>query len=564
MPKKIFIGVAWPYVNGDLHIGHLAGYLLPADIFARSQRYLGNDVLMVSGSDCFGTPITIEADKRGVHPKNIVDEYHKKNKELFKFLGISFDIYTKTDTENHERVVQQFFLKFLEKGLIFKNTTKQYYSPEEKRFLPDRYVEGVCSRCGHKDARSDQCENCGAVLDQGELIEPRSKNSGSSVELHNTEHYFLDWPKLESFLKKYVKGKKGEWRDWVYRETDGWLKKGLKPRAITRDLDWGIKIPTEKISARLRIENTDHKRIYVWFEAVIGYLSASIEWSNQRKSEQWKEWWQNKKARHYYFMGKDNLVFHTIFWPGELHAYDRKLNPPNFPCINQFLNLEGQKISKSRGVIIDSRYITEKYGIDPVRFYLTTIMPENHDTNFTWNDFSRTTNDILIGVVANFIHRALTLAEKAKLDPKLVEPKTELTVKKMTDSAKKAIEACAFKKYTEIIQKIAEFGNKYISEKEPWTYAANDIRFNKILSNGVFIVLAIQSLLKPLLPDTYKKLSSMTGIDFHRLPDHETIKTSLHKLKLTKPSPLFSKIDPEVIAIEKSKIDSGSSPKTNH
>ncbi|MEK7077069.1 MAG: class I tRNA ligase family protein, partial [Patescibacteria group bacterium] len=259
---KVLVAVAWPYVNGDIHIGHLAGYLLPADIYARFNRFLGNAVLMVSGSDCYGTPITLEADKRGVRPEDIVEEYHEKNKRLFlETLNLSFDIYTKTTTKNHQQVVQDFFVRLIEKGLIFKDTARQYYSESERRFLPDRYVEGTCPKCGYEGARSDQCDKCGALLDPGELLNPRSKPNGAAVILKLTEHYFLDWPKLEPFLRKFVAGQKG-WREWVLHETEGWLRGGLKPRAITRDIDWGIPIPTDRLPENLRFEGAEHKRIF--------------------------------------------------------------------------------------------------------------------------------------------------------------------------------------------------------------------------------------------------------------------------------------------------------------
>lgn len=510
---------------------------------------------MVSGSDCFGTPITIEADKRGLPPKEIVNEYHKKDVELFKKISISYDLYTRTDTPNHKKVTQEIFLKLLEKGLIFKDITKQYYSPSEKKFLPDRYVEGTCPHCESQKIRSDQCENCGAILEQGELKDPKSRTAGAKVELRETEHYFLDWPKLSPFLTEYLKSKKRLWRDWVYKETEGWLKKGLKPRAITRDLDWGIELPIEKIPKNLRIENIEHKRIYVWFDAVIGYLSASIEWAeNQHKPEKWKEWWYNEDSEHYYFMGKDNLVFHALFWPGQLYSYDHKIHLPDFPAINQFLNIYDQKFSKSKGIVIDSKYITENYGTDPVRFYLLTIMPENHDANFTWPDFVSTTNDILIGSIGNFVHRALVLASRANLNPDLIQSKTEIATEKLVALALDALKNCSFKKYSGIVQELADFGNKYLSQNKPWALVENDAEFNRILSNAAYIVLSIQVLLKPILPETYDKLATNTGIDFKFWPESKEIKNNLIGLKIQNPKILFSKIDPEIIELESSKI----------
>ncbi|MEX2436633.1 MAG: class I tRNA ligase family protein, partial [Candidatus Paceibacterota bacterium] len=271
--KKIFIGVAWPYVNGDLHVGHLAGYLLPADIFARFHRLRGNNVLMVSGSDCYGTPITIEAEKRGLSPEQIVEEYHPKHLDLFEKAGITFDLFTRTNTENHNKISQDFFLKFLEKGYIFKDKSNQYYDEKEERFLPDRYIEGECLHCDFKEARSDQCDSCGRVLEQGELKNPTSKLSGNEAILKESEHYFFDLKKLQPFIDKYFSDKSSEWKDWVKNETEQWLKRGLNPRSFSRDLEWGVPFPIDKIPEEKRIENIENKRFYVWWEAVIGYFS---------------------------------------------------------------------------------------------------------------------------------------------------------------------------------------------------------------------------------------------------------------------------------------------------
>lgn len=555
MAKKVFIGVAWPYVNGDIHIGHLAGYLLPADIYARFQRFLGNDVLMVSGSDCFGTPITLEAEERKVSPRDIVNEYHQKNLELFKFLDLSFDIYTKTDTENHKHVVQDFFIKLLEGGYIFKDKTLQYYSEVENRFLPDRYVEGRCPNCGYEAARSDQCDNCARVLEQGELLNPRSKTTGNDVRLKESEHYFLDWPKLQKFLEKYVNSHQN-WRPWVLNETLGWLKHGLKPRPITRDLNWGVEIPIDKISPKLQIEGAQDKRIYVWFEAVIGYLSATIEWS--KKSKQiWQEFWYNPDVRHAYFMGKDNLIFHTLFWPGQLNAYDEKIHLPDFPAINQFLTLEGQKFSKSRGITIDPGYTVENYGLDPVRFYLSLIAPENTDANFSWSDFVAKNNNVLIGNLGNFINRTLTLAQNLDLrGPSVIDAEIEDRVELFLKEAKKSLENFEFKNYVEKILALADYGNKYLSIHEPWLLKKDDPAFEKATVNSLFITLGLFLLLKPILPGTFDKLSEILAAKIDLWPENELdfLKKLLPRVKISNPTPLFKRIDESVIETEKAKI----------
>jgi methionyl-tRNA synthetase len=415
-PKKILIAVAWPYVNGDIHLGHLAGYLLPADIEARFQRFIGNDVLMVSGSDCFGTPIALEADKRNLAPATVVEEHHAKNLQLFKDLNLSFDLYTKTDNPVHKEIVQNLFIGLLNKDLIYRDSSEQYYSENEHRFLPDRYVEGTCPHCGFLEARSDQCDNCGRLINMGELQKPISKLTKTPVTIKKSDHYFFAWEKLAHFLETYLADYGSNWREWIYNEAKRWLDNGLKPRAITRDLDWGIEIPFERIPAEKLIEGHEHKRIYVWFEAVIGYLSASIQYAREHDTpELWKEFWHNSDAKHYYFMGKDNLVFHTLFWPGQLHSYDEKLHLPDVQAINQFLTLNNKGFSKSRGVTLDPQKVIAGFGLDVVRFYLTLIMPENSDSDFSWDDFIVKVNNLLIANLGNFIFRTLKLSESVNL-----------------------------------------------------------------------------------------------------------------------------------------------------
>lgn len=557
--KRIFIGVAWPYVNGDIHIGHLAGYLLPADIFARFHRFLGNDVLMVSGSDCYGTPIALEADKRNVPPEDIVNEYHPKNVLLFKKANISFDIYTKTTTENHKKIVQDIFLKLLKNGYLKREWTKQYYSEKEKRFLPDRYVEGICPNCENQNARSDQCDQCSTLFNQGELKEPKNKLTGSPLIEKETEHYFFDWPKLEPFLKKYVREKGGRWKTWIRKETEGWLKRGLKPRAITRDLDWGIELPVAEIPEDQRIDNIKNKRIYVWFEAVIGYLSAATEWADTKRKPDaptLKDFWYNGRAEHFYFMGKDNLVFHTLFWPGELRAYDKNLHLPDVLSINQFLNLEGYKFSKSRGIIIDSAYIIDTYGADPVRFYLATIMPEMTDADWSWTEFVHKHNHVLIGNLGNFINRTLTLAKNSKLRGRFVEGKVIKETTEKIKEAKEALENAEFKKYANAILELSDLGNKYLGNAEPWKDTDHDVTgsFHKVMSSCVYMTLALQALIKPLLPETYEKLEHLTGIQLETWPKNGELKNMVDKVKIGTVVPLFQKIEPTAIEEELSKL----------
>ena len=550
MAKNVFIGVAWPYVNGNLHIGHLAGYLLPFDIFARFQRLQGNNVLVASGSDCFGTPITLEADKRGVTPKDIVEEYHAKDVELFRdVLGLTYDIYTKTDTPHHKKVTQDIFLAFLDKDYILIKTSDQYYSPVDKRFLPDRYVVGTCSYCGAEESRSDQCDNCGKLLSQDTLINPKSTLTGQPVELRETEHYYIDWPKLQPFLEQYVESAGKNWRNWVYKGTLGWLEEGLQPRAITRDIDWGVEIPVDRIPKDKLIGNAQNKRFYVWFDAVIGYLSASILWSNDGSGD-WKDYWYNADAKHYYFMGKDNLVFHTLFWPGQLHVYDHDLNLPDNVVVNNFLNFEGKQFSKSRGHTIDSREIVEKYGNDRVRFYLTLTMPENKDSSFSWEDFKEKVNGVLVANLGNFIHRTLSIGKNADIK-KITESQLDDVVVELVENTlsecKRYLENCEYRNYLDEVLSLSAYGNKYLDTNEVWFQKKEDSEgFHKSLYNLYYIILSLAYLIKPLLPEGSEKLFSQLGLQTYalwpekaidRLPDVEIIDT-----KIT-PVPLFEKIE---------------------
>ncbi len=515
-PRNIFIGVAWPYVNGNLHIGHLAGYLLPTDICARYHRLVGDNVLMVSGSDCHGTPITLEADKRGVTPKEIADEYHAKDVDLFEnVLHLTYDLYTRTDTPHHAKVTQEFFLKLLQEGYILIQTTKQYYSDAEERFLPDRYIEGECPYCGFKEARSDQCDNCTKLIEQGELINPISRISQSEVRLKETQHYFIDWSKLQPQIEEYVNHTSHQWKEWVAQETKGWLAEKLQPRPITRDIDWGVKIPVDRIPPEQIIDNAENKRFYVWFDAVIGYFSASLLWSQQTGGD-WKKFWYGNQVKHYYFMGKDNLVFHTIFWPGKLIVYDSKLHLPDIPSINQFLNFDGQQFSKSRGVVVDSREIVEKFGNDFVRFYLTYIMPEKRDTSFSWLDFQQRVNNILIGNFGNYIHRVLSIGHKTKiseLGQAELAAETTQVIKQAFQTSRDSLERSEYKPYLNAILELSAYGNKQFDYEKVWELRKNDrTRFSTVLTQLYAIVIALGYLVQPLLFESADKIFSNLGI----------------------------------------------------
>ncbi len=554
MSKRIFVGVAWPYVNGDIHPGHIAGNFLPADIFARFSRYTGNRVLMVSGSDCYGTPITVEADKRGKTPEEIVAEYHPHHLELFKQYGISFDLYTQTTTKNHAETTQELLLSLAKNGYLLKQKTQQYFSPEDNKFLPDRYIEGECRFCGYAEARGDQCDHCGRVLEYKDLKNPVNKLTKKQVTLKETEHLFINWPSLQSFLENYFKLHQKNWKPWIVKEVGGWLKKGLKPRAITRDISWGIEIPNNKLPKELQLENPEEKRIYVWFEAVIGYLSAAKEYGKD-----WQEFWYPEKkdeVKMYNFMGKDNLVFHALFWSGQLYgAYGDKIKLPDIISSNQYLNLEGQKFSKSRGITIDSLSLAKTYGADPIRFYLTYIMPENSDADFSWEGFVDFNNNVLIGTLGNFINRVLKLSENLKLKDKFnLDNGIKEAVSLACQRSYRNLSECNFKLYSHEVLLLASVGNKYINSKEPWRLDKGGQEYLQIMSNCLVIVLALQALLKPLIPDTVAKLEKLTSVEFTKWPDLRAVITKIPELKLSETKPLFLKLDPEVIEKERAKI----------
>jgi len=412
MTDTIHVSVAWPYANGDLHVGHLAGAYLPADVFARYHRLKGDRVLMVSGSDSHGTPITVEADKRGQTPRQVFEHYHRRFLETQQAVGISYDLFTHTDTENHHRIAQDFFLRLYENEYLYRETQRQLYSEGEGRFLPDRYVEGTCPICGYPDARGDQCDKCGSLLDALDLINPRSKTDGSAPVIRETEHFFLDLGAFADRLLPYLEAHAEQWRPNVVRFTRNYIEGGLKGRPVTRDIEWGIPVP---------LEGWDLKRLYVWFEAVMGYFTASVEWAhNIGQPDAWKDWWYDPQARIFNFIGKDNIPFHTVIWQAELLGVDRMydddpsrhLNLPYDVPANEFMNVEGQKFSKSRNWAVWLPDILSRYDPDPIRYYVASVMPESHDSDFSWADFVRRNNDELVATWGNLANRVLSFAYK--------------------------------------------------------------------------------------------------------------------------------------------------------
>lgn len=538
------IGVAWPYANGSLHLGHVAGSLLPPDIFARYHRMKGNEVLMVSGSDEHGTPITVTAEKEGLSPQEIVDRYHEEHKTNLKELGITFDLFFRTSHPNHKRVVQEIFLRLLERGYIYKKGVNALFCINCNRFLPDRYVEGTCPHCDFESARGDQCDKCGKTLEPEELIEPKCKLCGSPPELKETEHFFFKLSAFTDSLLEYLKDKT-YWKGNVFKFTQNWLRSGLKDRAITRDLSWGVEVP---------LNGYDDKRIYVWFEAVIGYFSTSKEWARRIGNEdKWKEFWMNEDAKHYYFLGKDNIPFHTIIWPAILMGYGGLNLPYNVPA-NEYLTLKGEHFSKSRGIAVWLPECLSKFDPDSLRYYLSINMPENRDADFSWEEFYRKNNDELVGTYGNFIHRVLTFtASKIGYIPEMKELKDldrnaleriEIAYKRVSE----CIEKCQFKNGLREVMALAHFGNKYFDERAPWSLIKESKEeCETVLHICLRIVKALAFLSYPFIPFSAQKVWELLGYD-GRIEEQDWedgMKEIESGRELKKPVPLFKKIEYE-------------------
>ena len=541
---KIFIGVAWPYANGSLHLGHVAGCYLPADIFARYNRMKGRDVLMVSGSDEHGTPITITAENEKTTPQAIVDRYNKEHTENMKQLGISFDLFTRTTTENHKKVVQDIFLTLYKKGHSYKKTVDAFYCENCSRFLPDRYIEGTCPYCGYEKARGDQCDNCGKLLDTKDLLNVTCKLCGSTPRIQKSEHIFFALSKFESKLLNWLKNKK-YWKTNVLKFTRNWIQNGLHDRAITRDMTWGIEVP---------INGFENKRIYVWFDAVTGYLAASKEWAKMRGDpSRWEEWWKNKNAKHYYFLAKDNIPFHTLIWPSMLMGYDESLNLPYDVPANEYLCLKGEQFSKSRGVAVWIPDILQQFDADAIRYYLSINMPENKDSNWTWSDFIAKNNDELVGTYGNFVHRVLTFTHKnfGKIPRKgeLTKADNEM-IKKIDELSKEIgnhIEHCHFKKGLRTAMSLAQYGNMYFDHEQPWNLIKTDKeRCGTVLYICIKIVQALAIFMNPYLPFSSEKLWQLLG---HKNQINECTWNDalleLDEIQLEKPKPLFKKLSLE-------------------
>jgi methionyl-tRNA synthetase len=548
MPERIFIGVAWPYANGPLHLGHLAGCYLPADIFARYHRMRGNEVLMVSGSDSHGTPIMRTADAEGVMPREVVEKYHASFLRSFERLGITFDLFTTTMTDNHREVVQGILKTLDEKGYLYSGSMKVAYSPDFHRFLPDRYVQGTCPHCAHVDARGDQCENCGRILDPIDLLHPAYRHEGTNypVEIHDTEHLFFKLSAFEKPLLDWLRPK-DYMRPNVRNFSIGFLEEGLKDRAISRDIDWGIPVP---------IEGFDDKRIYVWFEAVTGYLSASKEWAARSGDpEAWRPFWEDASTKSYYFIGKDNIPFHTIIWPAMLLGHGGLNLPTDVPA-NEFLTLEGKQLSTSKNWAVWVPDYLDKFAPDPLRYHMTATMPETGDSDFSWADYVRRNNDELVATFGNLVHRVLTQVyrnfEGAVPDPGDLGA-DDHTLMNKTDEALDAVaaslESTHFREALHGAMGLAREANRYLDAQAPWKQVKEDKQAAaRSLYTSLYAISGLKIMMYPFIPFSAQLLHEMTGLSGKVESADWAIDQPEPGRPIPEPTPLFTKLDDSVAA----------------
>ncbi|MGH8923447.1 MAG: methionine--tRNA ligase [Acidimicrobiia bacterium] len=512
MSQNILVAVAWPYASGSLHLGHLAGAYLPADIFARYHRLAGNKVLMVSGSDGHGTPITVRADQEGVSPQEIFDRYHPEILGYWDSVGISFDLFTSTLTDNHRQVTWDIFRAHRERGTIVESESIQFYDPEAERFLPDRYVEGTCPYCGYTQARGDQCDNCGRTLDPTDLLNPRSRLSGATPVSRATRHWFLRLGAFSDEVKAWLESKT-YWRRHVKNWALGMIEEGLPDRAITRDLTWGIPIPPEADTLG------EDKRIYVWFEAVIGYLSAAKEWASiQGTPEAWRDWWQNPDAKSYYFVGKDNIPFHAVIWPAMLLGYGEHNLPTDVPA-NQYVTFKGSKASKSMGVGRSIGWYAERLEPDALRFAIASVLPEQNDTDLTDDEIIRRINEELVATWGNLVNRVLTITSR-NFDHRIPDPgplaPIDEEVIAVVDSALtevgRQIEGVELRAGLRAAMEAATAVNVYLNATEPWKLVKTDLeRAANVLYTALVAISGLLVAFTPYLPFTSPLLGEMLG-----------------------------------------------------
>jgi methionyl-tRNA synthetase len=595
MTETILVAVAWPYANAEIHVGNITGSHLPGDIFARYHRLKGNKVLMITGTDSHGTPVTMSADKLGKPVEEVYKSFHEGFIELFQQLGITYDLYTTTHSDNHFKVSQAMFLALQKNGFLYREFSKQWYSPSGSKFLPDRYVEGTCYICGFEGARSDQCDNCGNVLEPEKLKNPRAKTGDGALELRDTEHFYLDLSKLEPDVKKFLQSRSGHMRDTVLGES---LRKieseGLKARSITRDLDWGIPVPVDEPQWKTKV-------LYVWFEAVIGYLSAPIEWSQlSGNKEAWRDWWINPAAKQFHFIGKDNIFFHTSQWPAELMGAGSAFmeffaGEQNAPLIlpfdvpaNQFMNLESQKISGSRNWAVWGRDALTRYDPDAVRYYLTTNMPEAKDSDWDWAEFVARNNNELVATWGNLANRVLSFCYKhweghvPDVDPaSLRDSDLSLlaTIEAGFNTVGAELEAVRLRSALSEAMKLATAVNQYLDVQAPWSAVKTDKgAAAKTIYTALKAIDSLKVIFAPFLPFTSQRLHGFFGYETplfgEQYTEDVTDAIGTHKVlrykgvegiqwkpsdlkpgaKLNQPGPLFKKLDESVIEEERGRL----------
>jgi methionyl-tRNA synthetase len=548
--KRNLITAALPYANGPVHIGHLAGVYVPADIYSRYLRLKGEDIVFICGSDEHGVPITIKARQEGVSPQEIVDRYHRMNKDSFERFGISFDIYHRTTSPTHHRTASEFFRTLYDRGEFTENETEQYFDPEAGVFLADRYITGTCPRCSYEKAYGDQCEQCGSSLAATDLINPRSTISGSKPVLKKTRHWYLQLDRYEGFLRQWILEENKHWKANVYGQCKSWLDGGLEARAVTRDLDWGIPVP---------VEGAEGKVLYVWFDAPIGYISATKD-----LTPRWEDYWKQKDTRMIHFIGKDNIVFHCIIFPVMLKAEGSYVLPENVPA-NEFLNLEGDKISTSRNwAVWLHEYLEEFPGKqDVLRYVLCANAPETKDNDFTWKDFQARNNNELVAILGNFVHRALVLTHKY-FDGKVPGPKAlhgyerEVlgSIAGYRERVEDHLDHFRFREALKEAMNLARLGNKHLADTEPWNlYKKDPERVASILYTSLQITAGLSALTEPFLPFTARKLAGFLRIDRIGWKDigKDRLLESGHEI--ADPELLFEKIEDEAIQVQLDKLN---------
>ncbi|WP_299059067.1 methionine--tRNA ligase [uncultured Polaribacter sp.] len=555
-PKRYTITAALPYTNGPIHIGHLAGVYVPADIYARYLRLTGNDVAYISGSDEHGAAIPMRAKKEGVSPQDIIDKYHGIIKKSFEDFGISFDNYSRTSSKIHHETASDFFTKMYKEGEFVEEVSAQLYDEEANQFLADRFVVGTCPKCGFEESYGDQCENCGTSHNATDLINPKSAITGNVPTVKETKHWFLPLDKHEDFLREWIlKGHKKDWKPNVYGQVKSWVEDGLRPRAVTRDLDWGIPVP---------LKDAEGKVLYVWFDAPIGYISSTKEWA-AREAKNWEDYWKKEDTKLVHFIGKDNIVFHCIIFPSMLKAHGNYILPDNVPA-NEFLNLEGNKLSTSKNWAVWLHEYLEEFPDqqDVLRYTLTANAPESKDNDFTWKDFQAKNNNELVAIFGNFINRVVVLTNKyyngivpVPNDFTEIDEDVLAAVKEFPNTIGKSIERYRFREASQELMNLARLGNKYLADEEPWKVIKVDAeRVQTIMYVALQISAALAVVSEPFLPFTSAKLKGILNIDkclsWEDITGKDVLIAENHQIN--KAALLFSKIEDKTIEAQIEKL----------